>query len=38
MALISVVCPHCRSDETVVKNGKSTEGKQRFRCRAEVRP
>ncbi|MBD3886912.1 hypothetical protein IFO70_35365 [Phormidium tenue FACHB-886] len=28
MALISVVCPHCQSDESVVKNGKSAEGKQ----------
>ncbi len=35
MALISVVCPHCQSDETVVKNGKSAEGKQRFLCRSQ---
>lgn len=34
MALISVVCPHCQSDESVVKNGKSAEGKQRFLCRS----
>jgi transposase-like protein len=34
MALISVVCPHCQSDECVVKNGKSAEGKQRFLCRS----
>jgi transposase-like protein len=36
MALIAVVCPHCQSDAAVVKNGKSAEGKQRFRCRSEV--
>lgn len=35
MALISVVCPHCHSDEAVVKNGKSAEGKQRFLCRSQ---
>lgn len=35
MALISVMCPHCQSDAAVVKNGKSAEGKQRFRCRSE---
>ncbi len=35
MALIAVVCPHCESDASVVKNGKSAEGKQRFRCRSE---
>lgn len=36
MALICVVCPHCQSDESVVKNGKSTEGKQRYLCRSEI--
>ncbi len=35
MALICVVIPHCQSDEAVVKNGKSAEGKQRFRCRSK---
>jgi transposase-like protein len=35
MPLISVVCPHCQSDESVVKNGKSPEGKQRFLCRSQ---
>ena len=28
---LPVQCPHCRSTE-VVKNGKSAEGKQRYRC------
>ncbi|MBD3887674.1 hypothetical protein IFO70_39830 [Phormidium tenue FACHB-886] len=36
MALISVVCPHCQSDESVVKNGESTEGKQRYLYRSEI--
>jgi transposase-like protein len=34
MALISVVCPNCQSDEFVVKNGRSAAGKQRFLCRS----
>lgn len=29
--LIAVRCPHCQSSE-VVRYGKSTNGKQRFRC------
>ncbi len=29
--LIAVCCPHCQSNE-VVRHGKSTNGKQRFRC------
>ncbi len=33
MALISVVCPNCQSEEFVVKNGRSAAGKQRFLCR-----
>jgi transposase-like protein len=36
MTLISLACPHCQSDKAVVKNGKSAEGKQRFRCRGEA--
>ncbi|MBD3884281.1 IS1 family transposase [Phormidium tenue FACHB-886] len=36
MALISVVCPHCQSEESVAKNGKSAEGKQRYLCRSEI--
>jgi transposase-like protein len=36
MALISVVCPHCQSDESVVKNGKSAEKKQRYLCRSQT--
>ena len=35
MALISVVCPNCQSDESVVKNGRSAAGKQRFLCRSQ---
>ncbi len=34
MALISVVCPNCQSEEFVVKNGRSAAGKQRFLCRS----
>ena len=29
--LVAVRCPHCQSSE-VVRHGKSTNGKQRFRC------
>jgi transposase-like protein len=29
---IAVKCPHCQSTN-VVKNGKSKQGKQRYRCR-----
>ena len=36
MALISVVCTHCKSEESAVKNGKSAEGKQRYLCRSEI--
>jgi len=36
MALETVVCPHCQSNEFVVKNGKSAEGKQRFLCRSQT--
>ena len=36
MALISVVCPNCHSDESVVKNGRSAAGKQRFLCRSHT--
>lgn len=36
MVLISVVCPYCQSDESVVKNGKSGAGKQRFLCRSQI--
>ncbi len=32
MVLEPVCCPHCQSPD-VVKNGKSGEGKQRYRCR-----
>lgn len=32
MALISVVYPNCQSNESVVKNGISAAGKQRFLC------
>ncbi|MEW6491077.1 MAG: IS1 family transposase [Cyanobacteriota bacterium] len=28
---MAVCCPHCHSSE-VVRHGKSTNGKQRFRC------
>ncbi len=28
---LPVQCPHCHSEE-VIKNGKSAEGKQRYRC------
>lgn len=31
MVLEPVCCPHCHTTE-VVKNGKSGEGKQRYRC------
>ncbi len=31
MVLVAVRCPHCQSSE-VVKHGKSTNGKQHFRC------
>ena len=36
MALIAVICPYCQSDEAVVENGKSAEGKQRFCCQSEA--
>jgi transposase-like protein len=29
--LIAVKCPHCHSEE-VIRHGKSSNGKQRFRC------
>ena len=29
--LIAVKCPHCQSDEAI-RHGKSSNGKQRFRC------
>ena len=32
MVLEPVCCPHCHTTD-VVKNGKSAEGKQRYRCR-----
>lgn len=32
MVLEPVCCPHCHMTN-VVKNGKSAEGKQRYRCR-----
>lgn len=32
MVLEPVCCPHCHTTD-VVKNGKSGEGKQRYRCR-----
>ena len=35
MALICVVCPNCQGDESVVKNGRSAAGKQRFLCRSQ---
>lgn len=31
MAVIAVLCPHCHSDH-VIKGGKTTAGKQRYRC------
>ena len=31
MAMIAVICPHCNSDH-VIKGGKTTGGKQRYRC------
>ena len=31
MAVIAVLCPHCHSDH-VIKGGKTTGGKQRYRC------
>lgn len=34
---LPVQCPHCRNTE-VSKNGKSAEGKQRYRCCALARP
>jgi transposase-like protein len=34
---LSVQCPHCHSEE-VIKNGKSAEGKQRYRCQNENCP
>ncbi len=35
MALIPVVCPYCRTDQDIVKNGKTAQGKQRFLCRSQ---
>ncbi len=35
MAVISVICPNCQGDESVVKNGRSAAGKQRFLCRSQ---
>ncbi|MGD1907591.1 MAG: IS1 family transposase [Leptolyngbyaceae cyanobacterium] len=32
MVLEPICCPTCHSPE-VIKNGKSNEGKQRYRCR-----
>jgi len=32
MVLEPICCPNCQSSE-VIKNGKSNEGKQRYRCR-----
>ncbi|WP_250126708.1 IS1 family transposase [Chroococcidiopsis sp. CCMEE 29] len=34
---LPVQCPHCHSKE-VIKNGKSAEGKQRYRCQNENCP
>lgn len=34
---LPVQCPHCHSEE-VIKNGKSAEGKQRYRCQNENCP
>ncbi len=34
MAVIAVLCPHCNSDH-VIKGGKTTGGKQRYRCLSE---
>lgn len=31
MAEFAVICPHCNSDH-VIKGGKTTGGKQRYRC------
>ena len=31
MVLIPVRCPHCQSDQ-VIKGGKTTAGKQRYKC------
>lgn len=36
MAQTSVTCPHCQSNEAIVKYGKSAEGKQRFCCRSQA--
>jgi transposase-like protein len=36
MALIPVMCPYCQSEESVVKNGRSAAGKQRFLCRSQL--
>lgn len=36
MTPIAVVCPHYRSDQAVIKNGKSAEVKQRFLCHSGV--
>ncbi|WP_425559367.1 IS1/IS1595 family N-terminal zinc-binding domain-containing protein [Kistimonas scapharcae] len=33
MVVIDVVCPHCRSIDGVVKNGKADSGLQRYLCR-----
>ena len=31
MVLISVLCPHCQSDQ-IIKGGKTKAGKQRYKC------
>ena len=31
MVLISVLCPHCHSDQ-VIKGGKTKAGQQRYKC------
>ena len=36
MALSCVICPDCQSDESVVKNGKSTAGKQGLLSRSKI--
>ena len=37
MVLISVLCPHCHSDQ-VIKGGKTPAGQQRYKCQnAKIR-
>ena len=37
MVLISVLCPHCHSDQ-VIKGGKTKAGQQRYKCQNTACP